>query len=118
MAAGGLTGGVKSHIASRWERTILVCAKCSKRLDGGFGLKGKQSLAKALRGTLGLKRWRKAPIGIVEVKCLGVCPRGAVTVVDAAEPGRWRLVPKGADVAALAHELDLGGSDRGVRHQA
>jgi predicted metal-binding protein len=103
--AAGLSGTVKS----RWERTILVCAKCSKKIDGGFGPKGKQSLAKALRRYLGLKLWRKAWVGIVEVKCLGVCPRGAVTVVDAAEPGRWRLVPKGTDVGLVAQALELDG---------
>ncbi len=98
---------MKSIVTARWERTILVCAKCSKRLDGGFGKKERQPLAKVLRRYLGIKRWSRARIGIVEVKCLGVCPRGAVTVVDAAEPGRWRIVPKGAEVAALADDLAL-----------
>lgn len=98
-----MTKGVKAH----WQRTILVCSKCSKRLDGGFGKKGKQSLVKALRRSLGIKRWRKAPIGIVEVKCLGVCPRGSVTLIDAGDPGNWRLVPRGADVDALAVALNL-----------
>ena len=98
---------MKATVTSRWERTILVCAKCSKRLDGGFGKKDKQSLAKLLRRRLGIKLWRKARVGIVEVKCLGVCPRGAVTVVDAAEPGRWRLVPKGTDPDQVIAALGL-----------
>jgi len=85
----------------------LVCAKCSKKLDGGFGPKGKQSLGKALRKFLGLKRGRKAGAGIVEVRCLGVCPRGAVTVVDASRPGEWVIVPAGADVGDVAGELGL-----------
>ncbi|MGL4312579.1 MAG: hypothetical protein ACRCSO_01185 [Sphingomonas sp.] len=94
-------------VKSRWQRTILVCAKCSKRLDGGFGKKGKRGLAKALRHHLGLKRWRKSPIGIVEVKCLGVCPRGGVTLVDAARPGEWHVVPEGMAAAAVAEMLGL-----------
>ncbi|OYY72317.1 hypothetical protein [Sphingomonas sp. 28-63-12] len=99
---------MKALIKAEWQTAILVCAKCSKRLDGGFGKKGNQSLAKALRRQLGIKRFRKASIGIVEVKCLGVCPRGAVTLVDAREPGNWRLVPAGAHVPALIDSLGLG----------
>lgn len=95
-------------VKAEWETAILVCAKCSKRLDGGFGNKGKQRLAKALKTYLGVKRFRKARIGVVEVKCLGVCPRGAVTVVNAADPTRWRLVAKGADLAAVTEDLGVG----------
>ena len=98
---------LKAHVRSNWSNTILVCSKCSKKLDGGFGPKGKTSLAKALRKQLGLKKGRKAAAGIVEVKCLGVCPRGAVTVVNGAQSREWLLVPEGADVGAVAEELGL-----------
>jgi predicted metal-binding protein len=98
---------LKSHVRANWDATILVCAKCSKRLDGGFGAKGRQSLGKALRKRLGLKKGRKGRAGIVDVKCLGVCPRGAVTVVDTANPREWLLVPKGADIDIVAAELGL-----------
>ncbi|MBY0304499.1 MAG: (2Fe-2S) ferredoxin domain-containing protein [Sphingomonas sp.] len=98
---------MKALIKADWENAVLICAKCSKRLGGGFGRTGKKSLAKALRKQLGIKRFRKAPVGIVEVKCLGVCPRGAVTVVDASQPGEWRLVRPGADLDALAREIGL-----------
>jgi len=91
---------------------VLVCAKCSKRLDGGFGRKGRTHLAKALRKRFGLKKGRKAPFGVIEVPCLGVCPRGAVTVIDTAHPDRWRLVPAGADLDALGRDLGLDQPDR------
>ncbi len=94
-------------VKADWETAILVCAKCSKRLEGGFGKKGKQRLAKALKVYLGIKRFRKARVGVVEVKCLGVCPRGAVTVVNAADPSRWRLVARDADLAAVAADLGI-----------
>lgn len=94
-------------VKADWETAILVCAKCSKRLEGGFGTKGKQRLAKALKAYLRVKRFRKARVGVVEVKCLGVCPRGAVTVVNAADPSRWRLVAKDADLAAVAADLGI-----------
>jgi predicted metal-binding protein len=94
-------------VRSGWNSTVLVCSKCSKRLGGGFGPGGKQSLAKALRKRLGLKKGRKSRAGIVEVKCLGVCPHGAVTVIDGAKPREWILVPHGADLDAVALELGL-----------
>lgn len=98
---------VKHLVKSNWSTALLVCAKCSKRMGGGFGKKGKQSLAKALRQQLGVRRFRKSTVGVVEVKCLGVCPRGAVTLVDARDTGNWRLVQGGADLAALADTLGL-----------
>ena len=98
---------MKHHIRSNWANAVLVCSKCSKKLKGGFGPKGRTPLAKALRKQLGLKKGRKAGAGIVEVKCLGVCPRGAVTVVNGAASRDWLLVREGADLAEVAHELGL-----------
>ena len=98
---------LKHTVRAGWSGAILVCRKCSKRLDGGFGPKRKQSLAKALRKRFALRKGRKAPFGVVEVQCLGVCPRGAVTVVDTAAPDRWRIVPAGADLDRVAEELGL-----------
>ncbi|MFN4096286.1 MAG: (2Fe-2S) ferredoxin domain-containing protein [Sphingomonas sp.] len=99
---------MKTRVRSNWANAVLVCAKCSKRLDGGFGPKGKQPLGKALRKHLHLKKGRKAAAGVVDVKCLGVCPRGAVTVVNGAASRDWLLVPAGADLDAVADELQLG----------
>lgn len=101
------TDGLKTRIRSDWARTVLVCAKCSKKLGGGFGPKGKTRLAKALRKQIGATKGRKSSVGIVEVKCLGVCPKGAVTVVDGARPREWVLVPERADVGAVVEELGL-----------
>lgn len=94
-------------IASNWRNTVLVCRKCSKKLGGGFGAGQKQSLAKALRKHLHLKKGRKAAFGIVEVNCLGVCPKGAVTLVNGSDSREWLLVRPGADLDALADELGL-----------
>jgi len=94
-------------VRSDWSNTLLVCKKCSKRLDGGFGPKGRTSLAKALRKHLDVKKGRKARLGIVEVKCLGVCPRGAVTVINGKAPGEWALVKAGADLDVVALGLGL-----------
>lgn len=94
-------------VRSEWSKTILVCKKCSKKLHGGFGPDRKLPLAKALRRELGARKGRKGALGIVEVKCLGVCPKGAVTLVDGAAPGTWLLVNEGADLAELAGELGV-----------
>lgn len=94
-------------VRSGWSRTLLVCAKCSKKLGGGFGPNGKLPLAKALRKELGVRKGRKATMGIVEVKCLGVCPKNAVTVVDASDGHEWKLVHAGASMEAIVAGLDL-----------
>lgn len=96
---------MKLLVPAAWERALLVCAKCSRKLGGGFGPEGKTPLAKALRRQPGAGKGRKARIGVVEVKCLGVCPKRAVTVVDTSDPGRWHLVPPGTDVAEIAGGL-------------
>ena len=102
---------MKDHVRSNWHSAILVCRKCSKKLDGGFGPEGKERLAKALRRHLALTKGRKATAGIVEVNCLGVCPKNAVTVVNGADAGGWLLVRAGADLEELSHELDLEPAD-------
>lgn len=94
-------------VASNWGNAVLVCGKCSKKLGGGFGPKGKTSLAKALRKEFGLGKGRKAEAGVVETKCLGVCPGGAVTVVNGGHAREWLIVRKGADLDELGRELGL-----------
>ncbi|NTS64084.1 (2Fe-2S) ferredoxin domain-containing protein [Sphingomonas sp. HHU CXW] len=96
---------MKDHVRARWSGAVLVCGKCSKKLGGGFGDKGRTPLAKALRQEPGFGKGRKASVGVVETKCLGICPRKAVVVVDTQAPDRWRIVPEGADVALLGDVL-------------
>lgn len=106
MEAAG-AGGLKALVRSNWDHAVLVCRKCSKKLDGGFGPDGDERLTKALRRHLSLKKGRKASAGIVEVNCLGVCPKGAVTVINGAQSREWLLVKPGADLDELARGLDL-----------
>ena len=89
-----------------WEATVLVCGKCSKKVGGGFGPKGKTPLAKALRRIFG--KGRKASDGVVETKCLGLCPKNAVTLVDGRQPGEWLVVTPDEDVEAIAARLSRG----------
>ena len=88
---------------SNWDQTVLVCAKCSKKVGGGFGPKGKTPLLKALRAVLG--KGRKASVGVVPVKCLGVCPKNAVTLIDSRRPREWMVVPVRTPVAHVVKAL-------------
>lgn len=91
------------RVPSRWGRVVLVCAKCSKKVGGGFGAKGRTPLAKALKKALG--KGRKAKLSVVAVKCLGVCPKDAVTMVDARSPGEWLVVRAGTPVDEVVAQL-------------
>lgn len=85
------------NIRANWRAAILVCRKCEKR--------GHDKLAKRLRKYIGAKKGRKSALGVVEVGCLGVCPKGAITVVDGARPGEWLLVKAGAPIEEVAAAL-------------
>ena len=107
------SGTITAHKA-RWRAAILVCRKCQKRLDDqGFGPKGDQRLAKAMTRAVkhspvgrGAKmRGRRAPVGIVEVGCLKLCPKHGVTVVAGDQPHRWLVAGEGAAAEAVLAEL-------------
>jgi predicted metal-binding protein len=92
---------VRKIVQANWERALLVCGKCSGKVNGGFGSKGRTPLTKALRKELGLGKGRK----VAEVKCLGVCPKRAVIAIDTAAPRSWHVIPAGTDVAEVARTL-------------
>lgn len=96
-------------VRANWQDAVLICKKCSKKAKGGFGPKGKWRLAKALKDHLGKpKKGRKAPVGIVEVKCLSVCPKRGITVVSASDLLNWRIVEPGTPVETVIADLGLG----------
>ena len=97
---------MKGQVKASWSHAVLVCRKCSKKLGGGFGKKGKERLAKVLRKRLGAKKGRKGHIGVVEVPCLDVCPKKAVMLIDARQPGVWHVVRPDADIDVLARTLE------------
>jgi predicted metal-binding protein len=127
------TPGTVTRYKARWRAAILVCRKCQKKLhDQGFGPEGDQRLAKALTRAVkhspagrGAKmKGRRAPVGIVEVGCLKLCPKGGVTVVAGDQPDRWLVAGEGAAAEAVLLELQVdlrfranqgppGGADQG-----
>jgi predicted metal-binding protein len=84
-----------------WRTVLIVCRKCGKKLDGGFGRKRKESLKNALR------QKRTRDIRICETSCLGLCPKGGVTALNASRPGTIHVIPAGTDPAG-AMQILLG----------
>ncbi len=80
-------------VQTGWTDILMICRKCSRKLDGGFGPDGTDTLKRAVRA-----QCRRDKIGLVEVACLGVCPKRAVTTVRASQPGAMRIVPKGGSL--------------------
>lgn len=88
-------------ISAKWDEVLLVCRKCGKKIDGGFGEHGKQHLEKVLKSALkGNKRYK-----VVSVPCLDVCPKGAVCLVQASLPGTIHLVKPGARLEDVLQTL-------------
>lgn len=94
---------------AKWRDVILVCRKCQKKLDGGFGPDGDRTLKKALKKYLrpGKAPGRKADVAILEAGCFDICPRKAVVAVRASEPKRLLIVPTGADLFEVKARLGL-----------
>ena len=105
------------QVRNDWRDVVLVCRKCSKKLDGGFGPGGDQVLAKALRKSLatfagaacGKVKARRRDIAVIEVSCLDICPKKAVVMVKCSDPKTMFLVPKGADMDDVLDRLRLTG---------
>lgn len=91
-------------VPAPWRSFVLVCGKCSRKLDGGFGRKGKLELDEALRGAL-KKAGRRRELRVERTGCLGLCPKRAVTIAWAGRPGEVMVVPEGADASAVLVRL-------------
>lgn len=87
-----------------WGSVVLVCRKCSRKLDGGFGKKGKHALADGLEDALEAAG-RRREVLVAETDCLGICPKRAVCVLRADRPGEVLAVPAGTDPRAVLARL-------------
>ena len=95
-------------VQTPFQNFALVCRKCSKKLDGGFGPGGDEKLAKALRQ--GLKAaGRRRDVRIMEVGSFGLCPKKAVTVASSVSPGMLLVVERGTDIRTVAAALTPSG---------
>ncbi len=92
-----------------WETVILICGKCARKLDGGFGVKREDTLRKALRSAL-KQRGSGRAVRIFETRCMGICPKKAVIALNASRPGSILTVPAGANPEdVIAKALKGGG---------
>ena len=94
-------------VTTRSQVLVAVCKKCGKKAGGGFGDGGKRSLAKALKAWLGLPKWKRSPVRIVETGCMKLCPRGAVAVTTSGDAALVFVIPAGTPLATVAAHLGL-----------
>jgi predicted metal-binding protein len=87
-----------------WRTVVVVCRKCGKKLGGGFGRKGKESLLDVLRQAL-RDAGRRRDVRICETSCLGLCPKHGVTAFNATTPGIIHVLPAGMDGAEAVQTL-------------
>ncbi len=91
-------------VPTGWQTVILVCRKCSKKLDGGFGPDRDRSITTELKQALRTSG-RRSTTRLIETKCLGVCPKGAVTVLPATTPGSMLTIPAGTPAETILFRL-------------
>ena len=94
-------------LATAAARVIAICTKCGKKLDGGFGPGAELSLAKALRRELPAAHGKRRTVRIVETKCLDICPKGAVVVIDSNAPADMLIVPRATPITEFASRIGL-----------
>nr|WP_321984137.1 (2Fe-2S) ferredoxin domain-containing protein [uncultured Lichenicoccus sp.] len=87
-----------------WLDILVVCRKCSRKLKGGYGDKGRDELRHALQD--GLRAiGRRRQTRIIETGCFGICPKGGVVTLRGSEPQRILILPKGQSTAAMLATL-------------
>jgi predicted metal-binding protein len=91
-----------------WNTVILLCGKCARKMKGGYGRKGKETLRAALRAELTAKGFKRA-VRIIETRCIGICPKKAVTALNASRPDKILTIPKGTGAdEAIAQLMVVG----------
>jgi hypothetical protein len=80
-----------------WNIVILLCSKCTRKIDGGYGTKRKQAPKDVRRAEL-KANGRRRQVRIIETRCIGfcwICPKKAVTALNASRPECILTVPTG-----------------------
>lgn len=86
-------------------------------MDGGYGKKKQHTLRSTLRAEL-KATGRRRRVRIIETHCMGICPKKAVTALNASQPERILTVPKGTSAAtALASLMPAEASRYGLHVQ-
>jgi predicted metal-binding protein len=83
-----------------WKTVILTCGKCARKMDGGYGPKGKDTLRTALNAAL-RDAGRRREIHVIETRCMGICPKKATTMLNTSKPDAIMTVHKGTAMGAV-----------------
>ena len=90
-----------------WRDLVLVCRKCSAKLDGKhFGPDADMTLREALKVHI-RAHGLKGVVRAVETDCLDLCPEGAVSVMRISSPDEIVPVPPGSTPASVLERLGL-----------
>lgn len=111
MAADRRLAGRVRLVPTQARRVIAICDKCGKKLGGGFGEDADRSLAKLLRRALPATKGKRATLRVVETKCLDICPKGAVVLLDSLQPAVVVIVGAATPLPILLAGLGLAGGD-------
>ena len=103
--------------ATPWKNVVLLCGKCARKLDGGYGKKRRETLRSALRVAL-KEAGHRRDVRIVETKCMGVCPKKAVTLVNAGRPETISVVPVGTTMAEVMELVVPGAGEMTIPIEA
>jgi predicted metal-binding protein len=96
---------------SPWKTIILLCGKCARKLDGGYGPKKDDTLRTALRRALKDAGYRR-DVRIIRTRCMGICPKRAVIAINASRPSTVFVVPVGTPAVDVLHIL----AERPIEH--
>ena len=113
---GRMPNAIRSQ-ATPWKNILLLCGKCARKLDGGYGPDGGDSLRSALRAGL-REAGHRRDIRVIETRCLGVCPRKAVTMLNAARPESLLVVPAGTPSHEILAQAGVAPEASGAASQA
>jgi hypothetical protein len=91
---------LRSYRAPWKGQLLLICRKCQKKLKHGGKKKSLAKLGKTLKKD-------RPQFHVIEVSCLKMCPKGAVTVCTQQQlaRGECSIVGTGADVDALLEQF-------------
>ena len=111
MFADQRRAGPVRTVATNTRRVLAICGKCGKKLRGGFGDNAGRPLAKLLRRTVSGTKGKRATMRIIETKCLDICPKGGVALIDSMQPGVVVIVAVATPLPIVMAGLDLVAAD-------
>lgn len=91
------------RVKAKQDAVLLVCTKCFKKAHA------KDRLTKPLKRAI-------KPLGykLVKTRCMGVCPKDAITMNDSRRPREWLIVKPDTPTTEVAASLVEAVGERGL----